>query len=371
MNFKKLEDYLLELVDSTGGIDTQILIKKDGKEIYSFFGGFRDEAHKIPAARGDCFYLYSLTKPLTCTAAMQLCERGLLDLNAPVHRYLPYFKNALVRDGDTVRPPKRDILVWHLFSMQSGFNYDENYPAFQAGVAAGQNTRELLKTTVENIPFSFDAGERWQYCCRNHDTLGCLIEEISGMKFDDYLKKNIFEPLGIEHLVFNLDGYTKDRLAAIYRNDGDGFKSVPPVETRGYTENYQSGGQGLIGDIDSYSRFADAMANYGRSYDGADILSREWVDIMRTDRLADHNRADFRLTPLGYGYGLGVRTLIDKQYGSLSPIGEFGWDGAAGGFTMFDTENRLSVAFLTHCLAGNEKLDQFKIRNLVYEALGE
>ncbi len=367
MNFCELEKYLNELVDSTGGIDTQIKVFKDNKEIYSFCGGFRDSEHKKAATFDDCFYFYSLSKPITCTAAMQLVERGKLDLFAPVSRYLPYFKSAMVKAGGNVRPAKNDILVWHLFSMQSGFNYDENSDVFKAAVARGADTNELLKITVENIPFSFDAGEHWQYACRNHDALGCIIEAVSGLPLREYLKKNIFEPLGMEHIDFTVDGFLKDNIADLYRSeDGKLFNTVPLVKCRGYTENYHSGGQGLIGNISSYAPFANALANGDTR-----ILKPETLNLLRQDRLFDGIRPEYRLAPFGYGYGLGVRTLISKKEGALSPLYEFGWDGAAGAYTLMDTENRIALVFLTHCLAGNMKLDQFKIRDLTYKAIFE
>ena len=372
MNFCELEKYLNELVASSGGIDTQMKVFKDGNEVFSFCGGYRDAEHKTPASYDDCFYFYSLSKPVTCTAAMQLVESGKLDLDAPVSRYLPYFKNAMVKTPEGVRPAKNDIRVWHLFSMQSGFNYDEDSAGFKAAVARGGNTNEVLKATVECIPFSFDAGEHWQYACRNHDALGCIIEAISGLSFREYLKKNIFSPLDMNRIDFLLEGELSENIADIFRSDdGQNFYTVDRVKCRGYTENYHSGGQGLIGNITSYTPFAVTLANGGKSANGVQILKPETIALMRNDRLTANNRSDFWRTPFGYGYGLGVRTLISKKEGSLSPLGEFGWDGAAGAYTLMDTENRIALVFLTHCLAGNEKLDQFKIRNLTYKAILE
>jgi CubicO group peptidase (beta-lactamase class C family) len=260
--------------------------------------------------------------------------------------------------------------VWQLFSMQSGLNYDSS-DAFDAAVKKNGTTNQLMETAVLSIPMSFKAGEHWKYACRNHDALGCIIEVISGMPFPEYLNKNMFEPLEMEHIGFELKGFIKENIADIFRkaDDGNGLVPLPREDYKGYTENYKSGGQGLIGNIKTYARFAVAMANGGVGESGARILKQETIDLMKVDRLTDGIRGDYRFSPFGYGYGLGVRTLINKDKGAPSAIGEFGWDGAAGAYTLMDNENNIAIVFLTHALSGNKNLDQLKIRDLTYKGI--
>lgn len=370
MDFSLLKNYLQSLVESTGGVDTQIRVYQGGEQVFSFCDGWRDEQHKIKASLDDCFYIYSLTKPITCTAAMQLVERGLLDLDAPVSHYLPFFKNATVKKDDAIIPLDKELKVWHLFSMQSGLNYDAGKEKYNKSIAENLPTMEILKAVIEEVPFSFSPGEHWQYACRNHDTLGCIIEAITGKPFPEYLEENIFTPLNMENIDFKVTGFLKDNIADMYRADADGkLETVPFCEWRGPCENYKSGGYGLITNADTYGKFALTMANGGVSPLGARILKTETINKMRTDRLTDSNRSDFWRTPFGYGYALGVRTLVSKDQGSPTPIGEFGWDGAAGGYTMFDTENNIAIIFLTHTLSGNQKLDQNTIRDLTYKGI--
>ena len=369
MDFSKLEKYLDSLVSSTGGIDTQIKVLRDGQELYSYVGGFRDQAHKHPASEDDCFYFYSLTKPITCTAAMRLVERGLLDLDAPVYKYLPYFKNATVKTENGTRPLNEELLVRHLFSMQSGLNYDLS-DAYNEAVKRGADTAELMKVTIESIPLSFVPGTHWLYACRNHDALGLIIEKITGIPFAQYLKENILSPLSMEHIGFHFDDFLENNIADIYRRDsGEEFIKQPTGPRLGPTRNYISGAYGLMGNLSTYIKFAAMLASGGRAPDGTVILGTDALNLMRTDCLKDEFRDEFRLAPFGFGYGLGVRTLITKEFGVRSPIGEFGWDGAAGAFMLADTENNIAVVFLTHTLSGNTLLDQNAIRDLVYEAI--
>ncbi len=367
MNKAKLTEYLNDVVEASSGKELLVKIFKDYKEIYSFEGGFRNAAKTEPSDINDMFYIYSLTKPITCAAAMQLVERGLLDLYAPVKKYLPYFEDIKVKEGEKVVAPKSDVLVWQLFNMSAGFNYDTN-TAYNEAVSAGLSTAELFKETALRVPLSFHPGEHWQYACRSHEALACLIEAITHTSFYEYLNENIFAPLGMKHLRFTLDDYAEHHLADRFKFDteNDRFVALPKEFCLGPTDKYQSGGYGLISDINDYEKFANAMANLGVGANGKRILSEKSCDLMRHDFLTEQNRKDYRLNGYDYGYGLGVRTHISHAAGSKSPLGEYGWDGAAGAYTLFDPENKIAAVLLAHTLSGNKKLDHMKFRDLLY-----
>ncbi len=368
MSKEKLLEYLNEVVEYSGEKPVLLKIFKDYKEVFSYKGGFSDEAHTKPADFSNCFYIYSMTKPITCAAAMQLVERGLLDLYAPVSKYLPYFDNIKVREGENIVSKKNDILVWNLFNMSAGFNYERGGKATEEAISKGLSTREVFKEIVREVPFSFHPGDHWQYACRSHEALACIIEAISGKTFYEYLNENIFKPLDMKHIRFNLDDYMSAHMADRFGFDSKKgvYNLIPHVFCLGPTDKYESGGYGLISDINDYEKFANAMANLGMGANGNRILTEESVNLMRKDFLTDKNRDAFWHSGIGYGYGLGVRTRISQIDGSKSPIGEFGWDGAAGGFTLFDPENRLAVVFLTHTMYGNEKLDHMRLRDCIY-----
>ncbi len=368
MNTKKLCEYLDDVVATSLGKEILVKVYKDYKEVFSYAGGYGDDAHKRPAAFSDVFYIYSLTKPITCVAAMQLVERGLLDLYAPVSNYLPYFKDLKVKREDGTTELKKEPLVWHLFNMSAGFNYEAGKERYDNAVAEGLSTSEVFKATALDVPLSFQPGEHWQYACRNHEALACIIEEISGKTFYEYLNQNIFKPLGMKHLRFTLDSYLSEHITDMFAFDEEkqSFYTLPREFCLGPTPLYESGGYGLISDINDYSKFANAMANLGVGENGNRILSADSVNLMRRDFLTDENRTDYRLNGYDYGYGLGVRTLISHENGSKSPIGEFGWDGAAGSYTLFDPENRIAAVLMAHTRSGNKKLDHLKFRDLLY-----
>ncbi|MBR6693780.1 MAG: beta-lactamase family protein [Clostridia bacterium] len=368
MDKNKLIEYLNDVVTSSDGKELLVKVYKNYEEIFSYKGGYSDEAHKRAADFSDTFYIYSLTKPITCAAALQLFERGLLDIYAPVSKYLPYFNEVKFKNENGEIEAGSDILVWHLFNMSAGFNYDCGGEVYKKAVDSELSTSEVFKATVLDIPLSFKAGEHWLYACRSHEALAVIIEKISGLTFYEYLKQNIFEPLSMEHIRFNLDTYMNEHIADMFMWDEGKkqFYTLPKEFCLGPTKSYESGGYGLISDINDYQKFANAMANLGLGANGNRILSEDTVNLMRRDFLTDKNRHEFRLNDYGYGYGLGVRTLISKETGAKSPLGEFGWDGAAGSYTLFDPENRIAAVLMAHTRSGNKKLDHLKFRDLLY-----
>ena len=137
------------------------------------------------------------------------------------------------------------------------------------------------------------------------------------------------------------------------------------------SEDYESGGAGLISSTRDYALFLDALACGGVGKNGSRILSEESVRMMSTNQLNEKQTEDFYVLRRGYGYGLGVRTHIEpKVSGSQSPIGEFGWDGAAGAFSMVDRENKLSLTYFQEIHGWDLKLQE-EMRNILYECLGE
>ena len=140
----------------------------------------------------------------------------------------------------------------------------------------------------------------------------------------------------------------------------------------GVGPNNESAGSGLISSVDDYSRFADAMANGGVGKNGVRILKAETIDLMRTNQLPLLKDPTFTCwTGPGYGYGLGVRTMVDNSAGQRSPVGEFGWDGASGTFTLMDPTNKLSLFFAMHVRGWTRYFGDCHIplRDLTYQCL--
>lgn len=376
MDFHPVTEFVEEILRKEKGVPGCALrVMRNHQEVFRYSSGYADYEGKRPVHTDDLYIMYSCTKPVTCTAAMQLVERGTLELDAPVSRYLPEFADVFVmRDGKKA-VPATTMTIRHLFTMSAGLNYDvQAKPILELMEHSPKaSTREIVNALIQS-PLDFEPGEKYQYSMC-HDVLAAVIEVITGMKFSEYLQKNIFAPLGMKRTGFDVPAGEKHLLAAQYQCDAPGSIFPVPIENAfRIGKNHESGGAGLISCIDDYILFADAMANGGVGKSGGQILKPETIDLMRTEQLRSF-AADPRFsyyTDPGYGYGLGVRTRISRSQGQRSAIGEFGWDGAAGSYILMDPAYGLSIVFTMQVrnwpvLLGD---GHERIRDLAYECMG-
>lgn len=258
--------------------------------------------------------------------------------------------------------------------MTAGFDYNlnsESVKKYQKETEGKFPTRMIAKALSEQ-PLGFEPGTRWNYSLC-HDVLGAFIEVVSGMKFSEYLKKNIFEPLGMNDTGFERNEKIYSQMFPQYLFDNETQKANEiGKEASNFVlgTEYESGGAGLISTADDYIKFADALANGGVGKDGIRILSPRTIDLMRENRLSESVIKDFNWVQLaGYGYGLGVRTMMNRgKGGAIGQVGEFGWGGAAGAYVMIDPDNNISVFYGQHMLNNLEPFIHPRIRNLVYSA---
>ena len=299
------------------------------------------------------FHLYSATKTLTAAAAMQLVERSLLDLDAPVARYLPEYEAMYLRKGKSCVPAENPLTVAHLLSMQGGFDYILHTPEVdrliaESGGSAG--TREIVREWSKK-KLRFEPGTHFMYSlCL--DVFGGVLEAACGMTVGQWMKENIFEPLGMQSTTFAPDEGMVQRMMPLYRLLPDG--TIAEENKREnfcrLTESFESCGGGLYGTLADLMRFADAMACGGTGANGARILSERSISLMNRNRLGPQSLIDYRnrYSRPGYGYGLGVRTSLGD--GTAEPEGVFGWDGAAGAHVMIDPNRHTAMVFLMHVL---------------------
>ncbi len=370
MDFGNLTAYLDSLLD-LGIPSLDLAIHKDHELIYRHLAGTRSPEGE-PLTGDEVYRLYSCSKVFTTCAVMQLVEKGVLSLDDPVSQYMPAWGHITVRDGDGARPAVRPMLVRHLMSMQSGLDYNMDTPALRKLIKdtdALATTRELMDAKAED-PLCFDPGSDFQYSL-SHDVLGALVEAASGLRFSEYLKKNIWEPLGLPTMTFRPDEATKKRFCAQYRYLSDRNVFVPiPIE--GKMINYESGGGGLYGDVHDYSLFVDALASGGKAQDGAHILSPEMIQLWSANQLCPKGRKSFdSWNRAGYSYALGVRTRVNNAIGGLGPVGEFGWDGAACSWAMIDPHNHVSAFFAMHVMDYGYAFSTIHptIRHKIYEVI--
>ncbi|MBR6452312.1 MAG: beta-lactamase family protein [Lachnospiraceae bacterium] len=381
MDFSKLTRYLDDLQETVGMPMGDCRIMKDHEEIYRHSFGYADLQRTVPIGAQHLYRLFSATKVITMTAVMQLIEQGKISLTDELDRFLPEFATMQVAEGDRVLPAKKKIRICDLMTMTAGFSYDTDDPNIrrvvkESGGRAG--TREIV-SALAKTPLLFEPGTHWSYSLC-HDVLAAVVETVSGMRFSDYLQKNIFGPLGAKDLYFRWkdDEKIRSRVAAIYMaTDGE----PPFVKDDGtmsdcyiFTENYESGGAGLVASVNSYSLIADALSCGGLGKSGERILKEESVAMFtRPYPVSEVCRSDFGgFNRTGYDYGLGVRVMVDNSF-AKSPVGEFGWDGAAGAFVLMDTENKLSVFYAEHVLGYPYNYDVIHptLRDLVYEGLNK
>jgi CubicO group peptidase (beta-lactamase class C family) len=377
MDFKPVSDFI-DRITSWRIPWAEVLVMHRNAEVFRYRSGYADLEGKKPIEEGRIFNLYSMTKILTCTAALQLVERGLILLGDPISNYLPEYADMTVRkrrpDGGYEQvKAERPITVRDLFVMTAGFSYNVGSPSIREAVERTRGelpTREFAAALAKE-PLLFEPGTRWNYSLC-HDVLGALIEVVDGRRFGEYVRDEITGPLGMRDTGFDLTEAQRSRLVPQYEFD-DALDRPVRQDRNGFRIGtaFESGGAGLYSTVSDFALFLNALTNRGTSPDGVRILSPAAVELMRTDHLDDRTRGDYNWDhQAGYGYGLGVRTHISKaRSGSLSPLGEFGWAGAAGCLAIIDPDTELTVMYAQHMLNSQEPYVHPRLRNLVYACL--
>lgn len=376
MNRKILEDYLNSLEQcGIPGCDCAVIYKHE--QVFRHTVGYADAERKKPLTDKNTYWLYSATKLITCTAVMQLIEKGLVGLDSPVSDYLPEYGNLKVKTDNGTVPAKNKMTIRHLMSMQSGMNYNLDAPSILRIKKETDNnatTRQVIEA-LAGEPLDFEPGTHFQYSL-SHDVLGAVIEVVSGQRLGEYFDEHIFRPLGMKNTGFELTPERKSNMSDLFTFDTDTMTSRPVSNRNRYvlTKNYESGGAGLISTVDDYLLFLDAMCHGGISKDGYRLLSMESIDLMRQDQLKGTSKEEFdSWGRKGYSYGLGVRTLVEREKsGVRSPLGEFGWDGAAGAYALIDVTNNLAIFYIQHVLNCGYVYEVIhpRVRDLTYEMLG-
>ena len=370
MDFSRLTEYLDRLTE--GRIPCcDLSIFLDGREIYRHFSG---QAHPgVPCDGTQAWWLYSATKPVTMTAAMQLIERGRLRLDAPVREYLPEFAHMLVREGDHLRRARTEMTVEHLMTMQAGLSYDTESPSIQKAQAAlgpEASTRDLV-AAIAREPLLYDPGTHYYYSLA-HDVVGAIIEVVSWMRLSRYMRENLFDPLGLKRITFHPDGNALARATDkwVGLEDGSIVREDAAENSYRLSDAYESGGAGLFATVDDYIRLFSALSTGGTAPDGTRILSQASIDALRRPRLTGASLCDFYLGHHpGYSYGLGVRTRLMPDRSA----GEFGWDGAAGACLWVDPRLHMAAFYAQHVRMCPGVYDEIhpRLRQLIYQGLGQ
>lgn len=381
MDFKNLKNFMDSLTEWVIP-GNSAAVYKDGKKVFEYSSGFSDIKKQTPKTADDLIYIYSCSKIATVTAALQLYERGKFLLTDPLYEYIPEFKEMYISNGEKAKNP---ITMRNLFTMTAGLSYNTETAAFEKArklTDGKMNTLSVIRCLADD-PLQFEPGCGWSYSLC-HDVLAAAVEVISGKRFSEYMKENIFEPLGMVKACYHVD---KDKLSCQYIYDTGGAKDVVTLQNstaaKGtvkdagkdnslvFGEEYESGGAGIITSVNDYAKLAAALANKGKGINGERILGTGTVELLKTNQLNEVQMKGYTWRRLaGYGYGMGVRTMMDRAAaGSNGSVGEFGWGGAAGANVIMDTDLNLAVVYAHHMLNPQEEYYQPRLRNVIYSCM--
>lgn len=373
MNFSKLTQFMQQM-PYRGYPSCELAVTKNGETVFRTSVGCSQLATARPASPNDLYWIYSCTKVITCIAALRLLEEGKIALDDPVAKYLPEYADlqVLQEDGST-RPAQTQLTLLHLFTMTGGLTYDTKTPAIQAAITPEATTRDIVAAMAKD-PLAFEPGTHYRYSLC-HDVLGAVIEVASGMRLSTYMQTFIFDPLGITDMGFHPAPEQFSRFVDMYKGKSGTNRSepVPCTNTLMLSPLYDGGGAGLFASVDEYMKIITVIANGGTAANGYRLLRPETIALAQKNLLHDDALNDFSVRRLhGYGWGLCGRVHRDPVISfSPSAVGEFGWDSAAGAFSLIDPENRVALLFGAHIKSyqyGAYHVHPM-LRTLVYECL--
>ena len=405
----RINTWLEHQIDSERLAGASVLVLRHGKVAHLEARGLRDLNSAEPFASDTVVRIYSMTKPVTTVAAMQLYEAGCFQLDDPISRYLPEFADTQVwRGGELTdtEPQATPITVRQLMTHTAGLTYgfmqtnvvDAEYRA--RGIefpGAGGRLADWVERVAE-IPLICQPGSQWNYSVST-DVLGRLVEVWSGQSLAAYFDTHVLGPLGMNDTRFTVKDEDRPRFASLYAPlTGGGLGGIArpagseEQASRGGlklqeggadsrflepTELY-SGGGGLTGTIGDYGRFCLMLLN-GGELDGTRILSPTTVRYMRTNQLPGNADMAAMGQPVwsetsyeGIGFGLGFAVVINpvKAHIITSP-GEHHWGGAASTFFWLDPTEDLAVVFFTQLMPSSTYPVRRELRVAVYQALAE
>jgi CubicO group peptidase (beta-lactamase class C family) len=380
----RIDAFLQNEVDTGKIPGAVLLIRRNVQTAYFKSFGVRDPATKAPMTPDTIFRIYSMSKPITTVAAMLLVEEGKLQLDDPLSKFIPEFKDVKVgmeskgEDGNPhldLVPAKRPITVQDLMRHTSGLTYGffgeglvkKAYVDADPGAddpSLAQFTERLAK-----LPLAFQPGTTWDYS-QSTTVLGRVIEVVSGKSLYQFEKERLLDPLGMKDTSFYVTDEAKKPLVAEPLADDRKFGASAEMGDPRVVHKMESGGGGMVSTIDDYARFAQMILN-GGILDGKRYLSPKTVAYMGANHIGPGSGVvpgPYYLPGPGFGFGLGfaVRTEVGVVPYEGS-VGEMSWSGAGGTTFWIDRQENMIAVFMAQTVSQRGRI-RTTLKNLVYGA---
>ena len=322
-----------------------VLVKQNGEVIYNDFFGSDGREREINEK--TLFRLASMTKPITAIAILKQIERGLVSLDDPLEKFIPEYSEmeiGALDENKNVRiigKAKTKITVKHLLSHSSGVGSGAISGVLDKLTASAQTDLESVTDAYASLPLAFDPYTAQAYSATvAFDLLARIVELTSGVQYDEFLKKEVFEPLGMCDTTFSPTEEQWDRMTLMHSFDGENASFKPLNKNTifgGQPLTYFCGGAGLASTLSDYNKFVDMLVSRGKKADGSQFISSELIDLLSAP-------ASVHELARGEIWGLSVRVITAAD--NRIPQGSFGWSGAYGCHFWVDPTNNITAIYM-------------------------
>lgn len=383
----RIDTMLNEAIEDNQIPGAVALVARNGTIVYHKAFGMANKESGRKMNRNDIFRIASQTKAITSTAVMMLWEEGKFQLDDPISKYIPEFKNPQILDSliakDTTyitRPADNPITIRHLITHTSGIGYgmidsDDRFKKIyqKAGVTDLFTTKDItIEESVKKLaklPLHHNPGEAFTYS-EGLDVLGYFIEQMSGMPLNDFFRTHIFDPLGMDDTWFYLPESKYDRLVPVLTKEDDSWVNYPvtfydpdyPVEGE---KQFYSGGAGLSSTAEDYATFLQMYLNEGE-LNGVRLLSRTTVEFMMNNQIGDL----WEGTGRDYGLAFGLINQKGETLGGQGSKGTFYWGGYFNTQYFADPEENV-IGILLKQTQGTSDETSWKFKQLVGQAIDD
>ena len=385
-DFSKIDRVIREFEEKRTMPGCAVSIMQGDEVVYEGFAGYSDIEAKKPVTRDSMFRQASTTKLFTYAIMGMLFEEGRFLFSDPIGYYLPEWKNTkkwvVTEKGEIdLVPVEHPITIRNTVSMMCGLPYcmtPAANPDNPTVAAMSERMAELLKhgtptlreevRAMADVPVMFEPGSHWLYGFGSEIT-GALVETFTDKPLREVLRERIIEPLELEHTDTYITDANRDHLVKAYTKDAEGgfheaptmfdATSVPGAAPVGARPN-------LLMSANDFAAFTQMLAN-GGTYKGRKLMAQGTVDMLHENQLSGAQMKDFvNDYHLGYGYGLGFRTLMEKKYGHNGNLGAFGWTGGFGTYAEADPVAKLAIVYMHNMMPNEELYHHLRVRNAAY-----